>query len=122
VGDIPGPYNRLEQQQPWSLTLGFDHRWAGSPLGFGANLAYTPGYVTQQTAATALAQNRVRTLDAYASWSFSRDATFRLSVNNLAPTDVVTLSQTIETGGHVLRNDNVRRNRANWNAGLSLKF
>jgi iron complex outermembrane receptor protein len=122
VDDIPAPDNRLEQQQPWSLTLGFDHRWAGTPLGFGANLAYTPGYVTQQTAATAQALNRVRTLDAYLSWTFSREASFRLSVNNAAPLATRTISQTVEQGGYVLRNDSLRRVNANWNAGLSLKF
>jgi iron complex outermembrane receptor protein len=122
VDDIPAPNNRLEQQQPWSLTLGFDHRWAGTPLGFGANLAYTPGYVTQQTAATTQELNRVRNLDAYLSWTFSREASFRLSVNNAAPLETRTLSQTVEAGGYVLSNDSLRRVSANWNAGFSLKF
>jgi outer membrane receptor for ferrienterochelin and colicins len=122
VDDIPGPHNRLEQQQPWSLTLGFDHRWAGTPWGAGANLAYTPGYITQQTAATASELNRARALDAYLNWTFSREASLRLSVNNAAPLAVQTLAQTVEQGGFVLVNDNLRRNRANWNAGFSLKF
>lgn len=122
VDDIPGPDNRLEQQQPWSLTLGFDHRFAGSPLGLGASLAYVPGYTTQQTTAQSQTLGRVRTLDAYLSWTFSRTASFRLSVDNALPVDVHTLTQTVESGGFVLSNDQLRRNRARWNAGLSLKF
>lgn len=122
VAGIPRPYNRLEQQQPWALTAGFDHRWAGTPLGLGASLAFTPGYITQQTVAASWAQNRARNLDGYVSWAFSKDALFRLSVNNAAPVDVVTLARTVEGSGYVLASDSVRRNRPNWNAGLTLKF
>ena len=81
-----------------------------------------PGYTTQQTTAQSQTLGRVRTLDAYLSWTFSRTASFRLSVDNALPVDVHTLTQTVESGGFVLSNDQLRRNRARWNAGLSLKF
>lgn len=122
VEGVPGPDNRLEQQQPWSLTLGFDHRVAGLPLGFGANLSYTPGYTTQLLANSVALQDRARTLDAYASWTISAAAAWRLSVNNAAPAEVFTSSRIVEAGGYVLRNDNLRRNRANWNLAANFKF
>ncbi|HQQ71189.1 MAG TPA: TonB-dependent receptor, partial [Alicycliphilus sp.] len=122
VADLPAPYNRLEQQQPWSLTLGFDDKRLAGKLGFGASLAYTPGYTTQQTVAQTQALNRSRTLDLYASWTFSREALLRLSVNNWQALDVVSFTRTQETAGALLSNRNERHGRAFWNAGLSLKF
>ena len=122
VQDIPGPDNRLEQQQPWSLNLGFDHRTAGQALGFGANLGFTPGYATQQTAAQRRSVGRARSLDAYVVLSFSRDAHLRLSGSNLLRSTSRTLLQTQETGGVLLSDDQLRVQHASWNLGLQLKF
>lgn len=122
VDGIPGPDNRLEQQQPWSATLGFDHRMAGTPLGFGGNLAYTPAYQVQQTVAQLLELGLARAADAYVMWTFSPEANFRLSVNNFAPPVNVTTTRLVDQTGLVQSNTNRRQNLAAYNASLSLKF
>jgi iron complex outermembrane receptor protein len=122
VQGLPAPDNRLEQQQPWQASLGFDDRRFGGVLGYGASLAYTPGYTTQQTPAQAQTLNRSRGLDAYLSLSLSREAVWRLAVNNLQPQAVLTSAQTVEPAGSVLSSRSERRNRAQWTASLALKF
>ena len=122
VDELPGPDNRLEQQQPWSLNLGFDGRVDGTPLGYGASLAYTPAYLTQQTASQMQRLGTSRQADGYLSWTWSREAVGRLSVNNLRPLSALNDTQTVEQGGTVLSNRNERRNHAQWTASLALKF
>ncbi|MEJ6001758.1 TonB-dependent receptor plug domain-containing protein [Paucibacter soli] len=85
VDAVLGPNNRLDSQQPWSASLGFDYRVSALPLNMGASLAYTPGYATQQTALQALDVTRTRSLDMFAQWSFSRQLSLRASANNFAP-------------------------------------
>jgi outer membrane receptor for ferrienterochelin and colicins len=122
VRDIPGPDNRLEQQQPWSLGAGFDHRVPAHPLGFGANFAFTPGYATQLTSGQRRTVGRARTLEGYLSWTFSREAVMRLSAGPLPRNTARTLQETVEAGGERLFDDNRIRQRANWSLGLQLKF
>jgi len=85
VKDIPGPDNRLEQQQPWSLNLGADYRLKSLPLSLGASLAFTPSYEVQQSDLTRLETGRARTLDAFALWNLSKTDSLRFSIQNLAP-------------------------------------
>ena len=92
VDALPGPNNRLDNQQPWSGNPGFDQRISGLPLTLGASLAYTPGYATRQTDVQSLTQSRARALDSFALWNFSRTMSLRLSANNLAPLDSETAS------------------------------
>lgn len=90
VAAVEGPDNRLDNQQPWSGNLGFDYRFGSLPLSVGSSLAYTPGYLTRQTSAQQLEQSRVRSLDAFALWNFSRTVSLRVSANNIAPLDAAT--------------------------------
>lgn len=122
VRDIPGPDNRLDQQQPWSMTLGFDHKLAGTPLGIGASLAFTPGYATQLTAEQRRLQGRSRSLDAYVAWTVSRDLSWRLSASNLLHSVNAVRQETQEAGGALLWDATTRVQRAQWNLGLSLKL
>lgn len=118
VEAVPGPNNRLDNQQPWSANLGFDYRFSSLPLNTGANLAYTPGYLTQQTLRQSLEQSRGRSLDVFAQWIFSRSASIRVSANNLAPLDIQTQSQ-LESG-YGSRSE--RNSRTQFGAALELKL
>ena len=118
VDAVPGPDNRLDNQQPWSGNLGFDYRFAALPLSVGSSLAYTPGYRTQQTEVQALEQTRVRSLDAFALWSFSRTVSVRLAVNNIAPLDSATATRF--TSGDGTRTE--RLGRTFYSAGLEMKL
>ncbi|WP_395700065.1 TonB-dependent receptor plug domain-containing protein [Aquabacterium sp.] len=122
VDDIPGPDNRLEGQQPWSMTLGFDHKPKAWPLTYGASFAYTPSYRTQQTVAQLQAQGVTRTLDAYLLWAFDRQTTLRLAANNLRPLD--TIGRTTLPDDGVIRQDSQtrRHGRTSFQASWTLKF
>lgn len=122
VSDLPGPDNRLDGQQPWSLTLGADHAWPGTPLTWGLSLALTPAYAVQQTEAQRLQQGRARTLDAYALWALDRQTSLRLSIGNLRPLAQRTQTTVVETGGFVQEQVNTRQPRASLNLGLTHRF
>lgn len=118
VAALAGPNNRLDGQQPWSGTFGFDYRFTGMPLTVGGNLAVTPGYVTQQTASQSLEQSRTGSLDLFAQWVFSRSLSARVSASNLSPLD--TLSQTRSDNGY--ETSTLSKGRASFNAGIELKL
>lgn len=118
VAAVPGPDNRLDSQQPWSGNLGFDYRFAVLPLSIGSSLAYTPGYLTRQTEVQTLEQSRVRSLDAFALWNFSRTVSLRLSANNIAPLDTVTRSAF--ASGDATRTE--RQGRTALGASLEIKL
>lgn len=118
VQALPGPNNRLDGQQPWSGNLGFDYRFAGVPLSVGGSLAYTPGYVTRQTAVQSLDQSAARAVDTFAIWNFSRTLSLRVAVNNLVPLDTET--RTDFSSGEATRN--LRLGRTFYSANLELKL
>jgi outer membrane receptor for ferrienterochelin and colicins len=96
VDGIPGPDNRLEGQQPYSLNLGFDYRLSSLPLNFGASMAFTPGYAVQQSVEQRTTQSQSRKLDAYAQWRFSSSVSLRLSVRDLLPLDEFSTSSYLD--------------------------
>lgn len=126
VDGIPGPDNRLEQQQPWSATAGFDQvvgQVLGGPhLTYGASLAWTPGYRTQQTPAQALTAAQVRSLDVYTLWAVSRQTSLRLSVNNLLADGSRNLTELQPETGDLQSTLNTRNSRRSLQAGLLIKF
>lgn len=85
VKDIPGPDNRLDGQQPWSGTLGFDYRMKDLPLSLGGSLAFTPSYEVQQTAISRQHSGRARNIDLYAMLMLSKQDSLRISANNFEP-------------------------------------
>ena len=118
VDAVPLPNSRLDGQQPWSGTLGFDYKAAGLPLAVGANLSYTPGYATQQTMSQALDVTRNRALDVYAQWTLNPSVTLRLGATNAAP----------QSTGRVTSADDgtmvevVRKTRASYTFTLDFKL
>lgn len=87
VKDIPGPDNRLEQQQPWSATFGLDYRFKAVPVSVGASLTYTPSYEVQQSSLQRLDTGRARVIDMFAMWNLSRTDSLRISANNFQAVD-----------------------------------
>jgi iron complex outermembrane receptor protein len=84
VDAVPLPNSRLDGQQPWSGTFGFDYRLRDLPLAIGGNLSYTPAYVTQQTMSQALALSHSRAIDLYAQWTLNPQTSLRLGATNAA--------------------------------------
>lgn len=118
VEAVPAPNNRLDGQQPWSGTFGFDYRFADLPLTTGASLTFTPGYATQQTLSQALETSRTRTLDLFAQWTFSKSMSLRVTANNFAPFD--TLSRTLLSSGY--GSVSGRSTRTQYGAALEIKL
>jgi outer membrane receptor for ferrienterochelin and colicins len=126
VDGIPGPDNRLEQQQPWAATTGFDQRLGpvagGPPLTVGATLAWTPGYRTRQTPKQTSTAATLRSLDVYALWTIDRQTTLRLGGANLLADGTRSLTELQPEAGALQTTLNQRANRRSFNLGLSLKF
>ncbi len=80
VDALPGPDNRLDGQQPWTATLGFDRRLAGMPLTIGGSLSLNPAYDTQLTLDQTLSRTRTHTVDLYGLWAFRPGLSARLAV------------------------------------------
>jgi len=113
---LPGPNNRLDGQQPWSGTLGFDYRLHSAPLSVGASLIFTPGYTTLQTLDQSQIQSRRRGFDAYALWTLDKTTSLRFSANNLAPVD--TNSTTLLGNGYYTSTESYGRTQF----GMSLEM
>jgi iron complex outermembrane receptor protein len=126
VDGIPGPDNRLVQQQPWAAATGFDQVLgpvlAGPPLTVGASLAWGPGYRTQQTPTQAVTAATQRTLDVYALWAIDRQTTLRLGANNLLADSIRSTTELLPVSGGLQTLLNDRANRRGFNLGLSVKF
>ena len=126
VDGLPGPDNRLAQQQPWSATTGFDQvlgpLLAKGPLTLGASLAWTPGYRTQQTPNQAVTVAQIRTLDAYLLWALDRQTSLRLAANNLLADGTQSSTELLPDSGAPQASVNSRSNRRSFNAGMLVKF
>jgi iron complex outermembrane receptor protein len=85
VDDIPGPYNRLDQQAKQTANIGFDYRTKAMPLTLGGNLNWTPPTLVQTSETELVSTGMKRQLDLYGLWKFSANTQLRISGNNLLP-------------------------------------
>jgi outer membrane receptor for ferrienterochelin and colicins len=81
VSALAGPDNRLDGQQPWSATLGFDQRISGLPLTVGGSLGLSPGYTTRQTEDQQVSRSSTRSVDLFAQMIVSRTASLRVAAS-----------------------------------------
>ena len=81
VAALPGPDNRLDGQQPWSATFGFDHRVTGLPLTLGGSLGLNPAYDTRLTLDQWQQRSSNRSLDLYGQWIFRPGLSMRLAAS-----------------------------------------
>lgn len=81
VAALPGPDNRLDGQQPWSATLGFDQRISGLPLNVGGSMSLSPGYETRQTEDQWVRRSGTRSLDLFAQMFLSQKMSFRVAAS-----------------------------------------
>ena len=98
LDSVPGPDNRLAEQTPLSLTLGLDHRVAGTDVQWGANLAWTSTVPARVDVNRWSHKSAGRVLDLYLAWQASADALWRLTVGNALDTDEVVQRQVIDAG------------------------
>ena len=81
VAALPGPDNRLDSQQPWSATLGFDQRITGLPLSVGGSFSINPAYDTRQTADQWQQRSGTRSVDLFGQWFFRPGLSMRLAAS-----------------------------------------
>ena len=81
VAALPGPNNRLDGQQPWSATLGFDQRISGLPLNVGGSISLSPGYETRQTDDQWVWRSSTRSVDVFAQMFISQTMALRLAAS-----------------------------------------
>ncbi len=122
VQALPGPDNRLDGQQPWSTTLGFDQRITGLPLTVGGSLSLNPAYDTQLTLDQTQLRTRTRTIDLYGQWIFRPGLSTRLSVAQGSqpfgpPNGAVS---TVLANGDYTRVDRKTGPQINWSLDLRL--
>ncbi|MCE4535861.1 TonB-dependent receptor [Pelomonas sp. P7] len=83
VGDIPGPNNRLEGQQPWQFNFGADYRMKSLPITMGFSAQIAPDFDVRQSALQSQETLASRSLDAFAAMQVSKQDSVRLSANGL---------------------------------------
>lgn len=88
----------------------------------GANLAWTPGYRSRQTAGQVLTVDRIRTLDAYAMWAIAGLGTLRLAANHLLAEGTRNLTEVQPAAGARQTTDNTRSASRSCNPGLTTRF
>lgn len=122
VEQIDDPDARLEGQPPWTASLGLDRLPLKEVFGYGASLTYTPAFATQQTDLQRLWRERVRRLDVYMTWRFSRELQLRVSAQNAVAVPTRSTSTIVDLEGASARSDNRRDGRTQFNANLVVKF
>jgi len=90
VKAVPGPDNRLDQQAKATGNLGADYRLRGTPLSFGGNVNWVPGYTTKTDVGQSVSVTTKRVWDGYALWTFNPAVALRLLGSNLTPRDYTT--------------------------------
>ncbi len=90
VQSVSAPDNRLSQQPDGTANLGADYRLRDSPLSFGGNLNWTPGYTTRLSDDQRINQGAKLVLDAFVLWAINPSSQLRVSFSNLAARDYVT--------------------------------
>lgn len=83
VGDIPGPNNRLEGQQPWQFNFGADYRLKSLPISMGFSAQIAPEFDVRQSFVQSQTSLASRSLDAFAMMQVGKQDSVRFSVNGL---------------------------------------
>ena len=122
VAALSGPDNRLDGQQPWSVTLGFDQRISGLPLNVGGSLSLSPGYDTRQTADQLVKRSSTRSIDLFAQMLVSPTMSLRAAVSSgvqqFGPPNGV--STTLLSSGDYTRSERYARPQINLSLDMRL--
>jgi len=122
IAALPGPDNRLDGQQPWSASLGFDQRISGLPLSVGGNLSITPGYGTRQTAEQFFKRSTIKGIDLFAMMPLSPTMSLRAAasagVQQFGPPNGSTLSML--SNGDYTRTDRYAKPQLNLTLDMRL--
>lgn len=103
VDAVPGPDNRLDQQTPFSATLGVDYKAPGGKLSAGSSFAFRSGGPVRINVNQSSYQTVRRDLDVYALWKFNPQYQLRFALSNLLGQDFVMDSRYTDNSGILRR-------------------
>ena len=103
VDAVPGPDNRLDQQTPFSATMGIDYRTRGGKLSAGSSFAFKSGGPVRINVDQWGYQSVRRDLDMYALWKFNPQYQLRVALSNLLGQDFIADSRYVDENGTLRR-------------------
>ncbi len=121
VDAVPGPDNRLDQQTPFSATLGVDWRARGGKLSAGSSFAFKSGGPVRINVDQYGYQSVRRDLDMYALYKFNPQYQLRLALSNLLAQDFIGDSRYVDENG-TLRRTSIYPGRATARVTLETRF
>jgi outer membrane receptor protein involved in Fe transport len=101
VSSVPGPDNRLDQQTPFSGTVGADYTMKASPLTLGGSFSFQNGGRVRISVNQYAYSVPKRSLDLYGLWKFSKNTQLRISFANALHQDNVTQASYVDAGGKI---------------------
>jgi outer membrane receptor for ferrienterochelin and colicins len=119
VDSIPGPANRLDQQNPMQVNLGADYK--GGQLSLGGSFVFRKGGPVRLSKELTRYQNIGRELEMYGLWKFDQKNQLRLSVNNMLVQPWIDESVYTDSYGPVWRK-NAYTSAVALRATLEMKF
>ncbi len=121
VKSVPGPNNRLDQQTPFSATIGLDYRMKGGEFTAGGSYSFKSGGLVRisENQSTNVAPRRE--LDVYALWKFTLKTQFRLTLANVLRQDYINERSYFDQFGS-LRQSTVFPSSMHVRTNLEMKF
>ena len=98
---VPGPHNRLDQQTPFSGTVGADYTMAAAPLTLGGSFSFQNGGPVRISENQYAYSVPKRSLDLYGLWKLSKNTQLRFSLANALHQDNVTQASYIDATGRL---------------------
>ena len=101
LASVPGPNNRLDQQTPFSGTVGADCTMESAPLALGGSFSFQNGGPVRISLNQYAYSVPKRSLDLYGLWKFSKKTQLRVSLANALHQDNVAQSGYVDAGGRM---------------------
>jgi outer membrane receptor for ferrienterochelin and colicins len=98
---VPGPNNRLDQQTPFSGTVGADYKFDKTPLTLGGSYSFQNGGPVRVSFNQYAYSVPKRSLDLYGLWKFTPKNQLRVSLANALHQDNVVQSSYADDSGRL---------------------
>jgi outer membrane receptor for ferrienterochelin and colicins len=120
VSAVDGPHNRLDQQTPFSATLGADYK-AGA-LTAGASYSFRNGGPVRISATQSAYTTPRRDLEMYGLWKFDPKNQLRVGLTNILAQDYISENTFVFDDGGAVRRNTVTPGEAQLRVTLERKF
>lgn len=121
VESVPGPNNRLDQQTPFSATVGLDYRMKGGEVTAGGSYSFKSGGQVRISETQGRYLTARRELDLYALWKFTPKTQLRLTLANVLRQDYANEATYFDRFGS-LKQSSTFPSSMHVRANLEMKF